>query len=139
MTTTDEFTTQRWTFAGCRIDTKKKLVNVWVDHHGEDHWYTKDGSHVVGGIYEVESTADGSSARLRSGLRYVGRADHYPPEWDLKHREATTLLEMYRAEAKAKAENPLGQMTLDEVRAILAKRLPSQRAGMLAAVLSYIS
>lgn len=135
----DEFTTQRWTFAGCRMGSDKKLSNAWIDHHGESHWFPKTGSPIVGGIYEVESTADGSRARLKGGLVFVGRASDYPSEWDLKHREATTLQEMYRAEAKAKADNPLGNMTLNEVRAMMAKRLPSQRAGMLAAVISYIT
>ena len=138
----DDLVPAEWIYCGRALLTDNKVGHRWHTHMDEDFAFSKAPTGaVIGGRYEVQATADGQRAALKSA-RYLGSSDtdeETLAAWRLKDRATAAAADLARAQRKAITENgDFGAMRLDDVRTFISTGTPAQRAGALAAVLRYL-
>lgn len=133
-----------WIYVGRVITSDNKLGSRWIDHLGTQRVYaaTAHGK-VIGGIYEIESTADAKQAVIKkSGNAFTVNNDIDEAklaQWRLEDRAAYLEDEGRKAERRlAKENDDIGNMTLAELRHLTAMASPMQRAGMKVAAFRYL-
>lgn len=142
-TDTPELIERTWTYTGAEIVQGGKLGSAWLDHTGERRLFSDAPSPaIVGGIYTVRTTEDGTRAAVAGASYERASEDERTEEWRLTDRAERTEHGAIKAKAKlireAKAEaGDLGSLTLAEVKAKM-RGLPEHRAAVLATVLRYL-
>lgn len=134
----DALVDQEWTYLGVRLNGTQR-VGAWLDHTGTERYFAKvpTGAH-VGGVYAMPCTADGERAAPKAARWERASTDERRPQWMAEHRAAEAQLGVLAAERKAKADNPMADLTLGEVRRMLSSRFGPNRDALLAAVLGYL-
>jgi len=136
-TDTTEFETVEWVYLGRRIFKGGKLSHVFQSDD-DIKIFSKAPRHpVVGDLYAIEW--NGQSARLADAKRLSATHDERLSEWRLRDREALTNDEARKATKRLHDRNgDLGELTLDDLKAIMSKQPQHIRAGTVATVLSYL-
>jgi hypothetical protein len=143
MPATDEFKMETWTYAGRRFSADHKLFHVWNDSDGDDHYFDKAPTGpVIGGNYEVEVKRHGEGRVTARGIEsstYKGLFGVNVDDWVMEDRTAVAQQEAHRAKQRdAKASKDIGDLTLRQVRDMLASKPTTQRWGLKAQVLEYL-
>lgn len=127
---------EMWKYRGLYLlKGGKKLGHMWVDPGGKELLFgAKRERYSIGSTYAVKVDRTGGGVTLHGKPSWHERGDA-PVEWVAESRGAEATIERHRAEKRAKGDAGMDALTIGEARAILAKQLPHQRAGTLAAVL----
>jgi hypothetical protein len=134
-----------WTYQGRRLDSKSKVVHLWVDGDGTRHIY--GGSNLaasasIGGVFRITYTNDGASVMtsgpdapvdVRMTENELDRLD-----WTLQERQLMTRLEGDRR-AKREATDPLAELLAPlrtEYRSLVGN---ARRAALLASIIQAVT
>lgn len=132
----ENMNSETWTYKGLALlKGGKKLGHVWVGPDGIDAVFSaKRERFSIGATYDAKVDRHAAGVTLHGTPKYVnsGVAD---PAWVLDSRAAEATLEQQRAEKRAKGAVNFDALTIGEVRTMMARQLPSTKAGTLAAVL----
>jgi hypothetical protein len=141
----DGFAPQEWTYAGRVRLSKDRLGHRWLAPDAREFLVDKDGAPahaVVGGIYTVMVSPDGTKARTPSAEYTRRMVDDEPGnQLRLESRAQQTEHDAKRLAAKhAKESTEIGELTLDEVRKMMRGRRGSAlRTALLSNVMEYVS
>lgn len=134
----NEWTTERWIYAGQRMSAKGYLMHEFIMPDGETERYFKVSrgeSYVIGGGYDVECSE--KEAKLRAAQFIEKTDDERVPTWVAEDRaaKAEKVEDAAVKAAKKETDGEIGNMTLKEARVFINNGPWSTQAARLAVVL----
>jgi hypothetical protein len=121
----DDWPTERWTFAGTRVNAKGKRVHAWLEPGGSAYLYAPKGSPVIGGVYTVQVKREDDSVR-RTEPQYDGEIN---PDIDRAELQARDHAAKVRLAGIAAERKQGGYQALDEAIEPLVKVAAKLRTG----------
>lgn len=105
----EETVTVCWTYAGRRLGDTTKPVHEWVDTDDKARRFAGVAGSAVGGIYEIDTTPDGSQCYPGS-LKFTGDKLDDPDrvaQWQLLDKQTRATVAMQAAERRASKHTEL--------------------------------
>ncbi|MBJ7457596.1 MAG: hypothetical protein JHD02_00260 [Thermoleophilaceae bacterium] len=138
--------TEEWTYAGRRIGLANNLLFTWLDAKGEERVFSKLKHHALAGVYEIDVDRDEEGAfrgAYFASLHFVKRLsvddDPRVSSWLVEDRAAFEADEQRKFEARAKRDDQLPHLTLEQLRDHAREHLtPRQRTALTAWLINYI-
>ncbi|MFD9961697.1 hypothetical protein [Amycolatopsis sp. NPDC058986] len=128
--------TERWVFAGSRVDQGKR-AHAWVDPGGAHRVFKTQGSYTVGAVYAAEVSRDGDRVTLYGRPKYLGdfcEDTALVDQLAARHRAAEAALSLAASERAAKQNDPV-ERAIDRLAELAAHVAPAQRTEFAAYVL----
>ena len=139
--TDEEWETRRFYYAGRRYTGSKILHVMSAVNDPDDVAAFKKGPPglFIGGMYEVEIRTDSARIQSATWLSREPKSDR-APDWRLKDQAAGIEQERDRALRRMRKENAdIGNLTLREIRTMIAAQPRHVKNGTIQVVTNYLS
>lgn len=120
---TAEKTTERWHYAGRRLDGKGRTLHAWRTPDGSVVLFSKAPGVAIGAVYDVDVSRDGERTTMYGSPRFAGRSaeleleldDELVAGWQAEDAAARHDAEQAREEKRAEKDPEL-EAALDVLR-----------------------
>lgn len=126
---------ERWTYKGLALAQGGRLAHCWITTDEEEVLFlARRERYAIASTYLVRVIrGDGGKRSISGTPQYLERGKD-EPEWVLASLATEASIERARAEKRAKVGG-LDSLTIAQARELMARQLPAQKSGTLAAIL----